>query len=229
MCTRGGMATILRVTGGALLLLALVPPVHGAGEFYLYEPKPVEKPAAPVEPGDGILVRNIIIKRGDSLSRLSRKYAGKGSYFPQILLFNKIANPDLIYAGKELMVPVTTGAGLNRTVDGEGTPGQPPVAEKKRKKSAKTATHQPATTAKKSTAPVPSDRSAVKAAPPVILTTSAEQKLYEKAIAEYRSNQYGQAQQTFATFLERYPSSPLAPDAALYKAECLLKQAEEQQ
>lgn len=223
------MATILRVTGGALLLLALVPPVHGAGEFYLYEPKPVEKPAAPAEPGDGILVRNIIIKRGDTLSRLSRKYAGKASYFPQILLFNEIANPNLIYAGKELKVPVTTEAGLNRGIDAEGKAGQPPATEKKRKKPGKVATHQPAAAARKTTAPVPSDRSAVKAAPPVTLTTSAEQKLYEKAIAEYRSNQYGQAQQTFATFLERYPSSPLAPDAALYKAECLLKQAEEQQ
>jgi TolA-binding protein len=65
--------------------------------------------------------------------------------------------------------------------------------------------------------------------PSVTQTPLAEQKLYEKAIAEYRSNQFGLAQQSFASFLDRYPSSPFAPDAALYKAECLLKQAEEQQ
>ncbi len=229
-CARGRMGTFLRMTGAALLVLALVPAAQGAGEFYLYEPKPVDKPAALAEPGDGVLVRSITIKRGDTLSALSRKYAGKGSYFPQILLFNEIMNPNLIYAGKELKVPVTTESGLNRSDETTTSTRQAPAA--KRKKSRKTAVTAPlpVTAAPHKVAPLPAaSRAADMTAPPVTQAPTAEQKLYEKAIAEYRASQYGQAQQTFATFLDRYSSSPLAPDAALYKAECLLKQAEEPQ
>lgn len=229
MSTRGRMGTYLRMTGAALLVLALVPAAQGAGEFYLYESKPVDKPAALTGPADGVLVRSITIKRGDTLSGLSRRYAGKGSYFPQILLFNEIMNPDLIYAGKELKVPVTTESGLSRS-DAKTVSTRPaPATRKKPRKTAVTAPL-PVTAIPQKVAPAPAaSRAAEVAAPPVTQTTTAEQKLYEKAIAEYRASQYGQAQQTFATFLDRYPSSPLAPDAALYKAECLLKQAEEPQ
>jgi LysM repeat protein len=226
------MGTFLRMTGAALLVLALVPAAQGAGEFYLYEPKPVDKPAAVAEPGDGVLIKNITIKRGDTLSGLSRKYAGKGSYFPQILLFNEIMNPNLIYAGKELKVPVTTESGLSRSDD--TTASTRPATVVKRKKQRKTAVTAPVPVAaiprKVAPSPAPAaSRAADVTAPPVTQTSTPEQKLYEKAIAEYRASHYGQAHQTFATFLDRYPSSPLAPDAALYKAECLLKQAEEPQ
>ncbi len=229
MSTRGDMGTFLRVTWGTLLVLALAPSAQGAGEYYLYEPKQVEKPAAPAEPGEGVLVRTITIKRGDTLSRLSRRYAGKASYYPQILLFNEIANPNLIYAGKELKVPVTTEAGLSVASIAEPKGRQPQSLVRKRKKAGQTApAHQPAPLEKKATPPLPT-RQTVEAAQPAPRTSTAEQKLYEKAISEYRSNQFGQAQQSFSEFLDRYPSSPLAPDAALYKAESLLKQSDEQQ
>ena len=233
MCTRGRMGTFLRMTGAALLVLALVPAAQGAGEFYLYEPKPVDKPADLAEPGDGVLVRSITIKRGDTLSALSRRYSGKGSYFPQILLFNEIVNPNLIYAGKELKVPVTTESGLKRGDEATAGTREPAAKRKKSRKTAVTST-QPVTavprkTEKVATPPAPVTRAAETAAPPAVQSSTPEQKLYEKAIAEYRASQYGRAQQTFASFLDRYPSSPLAPDAALYKAECLLKQSEEAQ
>lgn len=230
MSTRGRMGTYLRMTGAALLVLALVPAAQGAGEFYLYEPKPVDKPAAVAGPADGVLVRSITIKRGDTLSGLSRRYAGKGSYFPQILLFNEIVNPDLIYAGKELKVPVTTESGLSRSDDTTASTRQVPAAKRKKPRKTAVTAPLPVTAVPRKAAPAPAaSRAADVTAPPVTQTATAEQRLYEKAIAEYRASQYGQAQQTFATFLDRYPSSPLAPDAALYKAECLLKQAEEPQ
>ena len=56
---------------------------------------------------DGVLVQEIEIKKGDTLSGLSRKYSGRGMYFPQILLFNSIKNPNLIYSGNKLRIPVT--------------------------------------------------------------------------------------------------------------------------
>jgi TolA-binding protein len=63
---------------------------------------PAQKTSTP----DGILVQEIEIKKGDTLYDLSRKFSGRGMYFPQILLFNSIKNPNLIYEGKTLKIPL---------------------------------------------------------------------------------------------------------------------------
>jgi len=39
---------------------------------------------------EGILVQEIEVQKGDTLYALSRKFGGRGMYFPQILLFNSI-------------------------------------------------------------------------------------------------------------------------------------------
>ena len=81
------------------LCLCLAPPSAWGQQYLLYTPQPVpagQKAAV----HDGILVREIEIKKGDTLFALSRKFSGRGMYFPQILLFNSIKNPNLIYAGK---------------------------------------------------------------------------------------------------------------------------------
>ena len=72
---------------------------------YLYSPKP----AGPEEQGqgkEGVLVREVPVEKGDTLSGISRRFSGHGSYYPQILLFNDVKNPNLIYAGSTLRVPV---------------------------------------------------------------------------------------------------------------------------
>jgi len=89
------------------LLTTLLAPVLSYGEdFLLYTPKPAEKDQVPATPDEGILVRSVTVKRGDTLSNISHKYIGRASWYPQVLLFNSIENPDLIYTGDKLLVPV---------------------------------------------------------------------------------------------------------------------------
>ena len=100
-------ATLLTLP--CLLATLLTPVLSCAEELLLYTPKPAEGDQAPASPDQGILVRSIIIKRGDTLANLSHKYIGRGSWFPQVLLFNNIKNPDLIITGDKLLVPVPSG------------------------------------------------------------------------------------------------------------------------
>ncbi|MFZ4855928.1 MAG: LysM peptidoglycan-binding domain-containing protein [Desulfuromonadaceae bacterium] len=60
---------------------------------------------------DGIIVQEIDVQKGDTLYDISRKFSGRGMYFPQILLFNTIHNPNLIYPGSKLKVPITQHVG----------------------------------------------------------------------------------------------------------------------
>ncbi len=93
----------------------------------------------PATPEEGITVKTLTIQKGDSLSKLSRRYAGKGYYFPQILLFNRISNPDLIIAGESLRVPLPpSSAGTTKSVLSPAAPVAaqsstdiPAMAEKK--------------------------------------------------------------------------------------------------
>jgi LysM repeat protein len=111
-------------TAISLLLLSLiVPPVWGQ-QYFLYSPKPVT-PEETKQPRDNsILVREVAVQKGDTLYRISHRFSGRGWYYPQILLFNDIKNPNLIHAGDTLKVPVTKG----RSVDEEA------AAPKHRKK-----------------------------------------------------------------------------------------------
>lgn len=83
-------------------------PVWGQQYFYVPQLVTASQPSAPQE---GILVQEVEIKKGDTLSDLSRKFNGRGMYFPQILLFNSIKNPNLIYTGSTLKIPVTKRKG----------------------------------------------------------------------------------------------------------------------
>jgi len=113
----------------AVLILSFTVPAWGEQQ-YLYSPKP----AGPEEQGqgkEGILVREVPVEKGDTLSGISRRFSGHGSYYPQILLFNDLKNPNLIYAGSTLRVPVGKGSA-------EETPaaGTAPSAGKKAKRHA---------------------------------------------------------------------------------------------
>lgn len=95
------------------MLLALAAPVRGQ-QYYLYTPKEVAPEQAQHQGKDGVLVREVPVEKGNTLFGLSRKFSGHGSYYPQILLFNDIKNPDLIHTGDTLRVPVAAA-----TQDGE--------------------------------------------------------------------------------------------------------------
>jgi LysM repeat protein len=94
-------------TAVAALIFSFAVPAWGEQQ-YIYSPKP----AGPEEQGqgkDGILVREVPVEKGDTLSGISRKFSGHGTYYPQILLFNDVKNPNLIYAGSTIRVPVGKG------------------------------------------------------------------------------------------------------------------------
>ena len=201
---QSGIVSLLRFWFPATILLGLVLFVPYslalADDYLLYLPNPVERDVPPL-PGEGVLVKKITIKRGDTLTTLSRQFSGKGSYFSQILLFNKIRNPDLIFAGQELLVPLSEPHSLKKQLLPTTVP---PVKSRTRS----------ATRYQKRTMPENTGESDV---------SSAERQLFEQAAAIFAKGKYREALDGFNSFLERYPHSTLAPDASLYLGDCFLR------
>lgn len=223
-------------------LLALSAPAF-AQQYFLYSPAPLAEEEKD-RPHDGVLVREVPVKKGDTLYGLSRRFSGHGSYFSQILLFNNISNPNLIYAGDTLRVPVTgqegektrsrkTGKAVSRKGEMSGPAAsrtqEQPSAEKKNSRnraavSESVTEHQPA--ARRPSVPEPSSRTSStpeKPDAPAAQTEPAGQMLYERAMRAYRQDDCRNALDLFDQFLAADPASPLAADANLYKAECYLK------
>lgn len=182
-----------------LLLTALAATPCTAQELLLYAPQPATREQAPVDPSQGILVKTVTVKRGDTLRKLSRKHLGVASWFPQVLLFNSINNPDLIYPGDRLLVPVASG----KDAAAEGS---------KAKKTVPTA--RPAGKVKRAAAPSVRKVPAVK---------PGEKESFQRAKRAYLDRDYRQALDKFSIFLREYPQSRLAADAALYRANCYLR------
>lgn len=101
------MTNYLRSVAVAVLLCSTAVPVR-AQQYYLYEPKQVPS-GTDVKDGRGVLVKEIPVQSGNTLYGISRKYSGHGMYYPQILLFNNIKNPNLIHVGDTLKVPLPKG------------------------------------------------------------------------------------------------------------------------
>ena len=185
---------MMRLLLSAVLVLAALPVSAGEGTF-VYRPEPV---SGPVSAGsdEGILVRTITLQRGDTLSRLSKRYAGKGYYYPQILLFNRIANPNLIYAGDTLRVPV----------------GQPATAAVPAAAAVSDARQEPlrGKPASPAAATSPTGRK------------NSEQQLFERGMSRFRTGRYRAALDLFDRFLREYPDSPRSADATFYRGECYL-------
>lgn len=47
-----------------------------------------------------------IVQRGDTLWHIARSFYGKGTEYHKIVKANRISNPNLIYPGQELRIPV---------------------------------------------------------------------------------------------------------------------------
>lgn len=207
-----------------LLLVSLLPAVAESSEYTLFSPRPMEgEPTMPAR-GEGLLVRRITIKPGDTLSKLSMDFNGKASYYPQILLLNDIKNPHLIFAGRELLVPIINQESLAGKTAPAKT-GLQPVSKESTSKA-----EQPEKTAAK--AAVPAEKSRAKRAGKAVQQSQpgtgqtddkGEQDSYATAFSAYRKNNYQKSLALFSRFLEQYPSSSHAPEASFYKAESLLK------
>ncbi|MFZ3209638.1 MAG: LysM peptidoglycan-binding domain-containing protein [Geobacteraceae bacterium] len=176
----------------------------GADEYRLYTPQPVETTDLPATPEKGILVKIITIKQGDTLSALSRKFFGRGLFYPEFLPFNEINNPDLIYAGKKLRIPLA--------------------------KASKAATHhkpeEKHEAARNATMRTPRKESKIvrrdTTQPSTQAVGASEATEFERAVKLYQQGAYQKALIAFDGFLERHPSSIFAADATLYRGDCYI-------
>jgi len=168
-------------------------------DFLLYTPKPAAGDQLPSAPDQGVLVKRVTVKRGDTLKKLSREHAGVASWFPQVLLFNTIKNPDLIHTGDQLLVPVRAGQAA----------GQGRQKVKKRQVSRRTV-HR----AKPAARPL---------TPEMQVAKPGEKESYQRAQQAYLDGDYQKALDQFSRFLRNFPQSKFAADASLRRADCFLR------
>lgn len=131
------MRPCTRRTTVIALIICMALPAWGQ-QYLLYAPQPVPS-GQKASSQDGILVQEIEIQKGDTLYALSRKFSGHGMYFPQILLFNSIKNPNLIYPGNTLRIPATQKEGPNLEHNDKNQPvhlanPKPPETKKRQSK-----------------------------------------------------------------------------------------------
>ena len=183
-----------------LLALAAVSSTAGAEEFLLYTPKPAAAGQAPVAPDQGVLVKTVTVRRGDTLRKLSREHVGVASWFPQVLLFNTIKNPDLIHTGDKLLVPVRAGHVTRAQGAGKG------------KKSH--ASRLPSSRVK----PV-----AARRAGGMHAVRQGEQESFQRAEKAYLDGDYQKALEMYSRFLHKFPRSRFAAEASLHRADCFMR------
>jgi LysM repeat protein len=219
------------VFGIAVTIVLLAGATPGRSQqYYLYAPTAIAT-GEKVQKTEGVLVQEVSVKKGDTLYGISRTFSGHGIYYPQILLFNDLKDPNKIYPGNVLKIPVSrsgvTGqvanpqlqsqilgapsAGLVTDIPARDLKKDTAVAEKKRDLKHK--------------AVAPAITQAKSAKQPAVVAATSEQKQFERAIKTYRQEDYRTAVELFDRFLADYPSSALAADASLYKAESYLKQS----
>jgi TolA-binding protein len=197
------------------LVATLITPALSRGEdFLLYAPKPASGEQAPTSPDQGVMVRSVIVKRGDTLKNLSRKYIGVASWFPQVLLFNTIKNPDLIHPGDKLLVPVppAKAAAVKSAAEKAAPVKKHARGEKRHSARHKAVRHKGAAQAEK---------------PQLRAATPDEQGSYQQAKRAYLNGDYQKSLDLFTAFLRKYPRSAYSADAALYRADCYLRLAGE--
>ncbi|GAB77562.1 LysM domain-containing protein [Austwickia chelonae] len=56
--------------------------------------------------GDAISAEQYVVSEGDTLWDIAERYYGDGSQYLRIAESNQIANPDMIYVGQVLAIPV---------------------------------------------------------------------------------------------------------------------------
>lgn len=185
---------------GFMMALLLFGATASWGADYLYAPKPFEGEAV----GDGVLVREVTVKKGDNLSRIAKKYSGRDYYYPQILLFNDIKRPHWIQIGQVLRVPLSRKAAASH---GQ----QQAVVEKGPERKS---------LAQELTVEVPK-----KKAEKQRLTAAAqgERNAYNRGLEAYKKGECETAIAQFDRFISSYPTSALLPEATLNRADCYLK------
>ncbi len=172
------------------------------GADFLYTPQPATDTNT-----EGILVREVTIKRGDTLSHLAKQYTGRGHYYPQILLFNTIKNPHRIHPGQVVRVPLshrtTAVAETPLTATAPEPTGEPEKHAHKAKRSER--------------------KSQDKSRRASSTASTAERKALSTAQAAFAAGDCKRAITLYDRFIARYPASAQIAEATLNRAECYLK------
>jgi LysM repeat protein len=216
---------------------------------YFYSPNTVETEGN-AQGKDGVLVQEVSVQKGDTLYGISRKFSGHGSYYPQILLFNEIKNPNKIYPGDVFKIPVSRNVvpvqvdkspvknGKVAVPSGDvAVPGSVNAASLQKQVPAVTSAVPAADVSTHDLKKVDTGGEKKRAIREKVAgsskkqiagekqqtTAASGQKLFENAVKAYRQDDYKKALDLFDRYLSENQSSPLAADASLYKAECYLK------
>ncbi len=211
----------VRGTSLAFLLLSLAVPASGQN-YFLYTPQPV-KPAEKTAPKgkDGVLVQEVEVRKGDTLFGISRRFSGRGSYYPQILLFNDIKNPHMIHGGETVRVPVVKTAPAEQPKPREAAP---PPSSRKAAAPARPVGEIPISDLKQAASSGVSKSAAKNRARKQRARKHASgRRQFRRAMVSYRRGEWSRAIEQFDRFLAANPSSRLAADASLYKADCYMK------
>ncbi|GAB4302460.1 MAG: LysM peptidoglycan-binding domain-containing protein [Desulfuromonadia bacterium] len=171
----------------------------GSGRSYIYRPEPADETAPPPAPRDGVLVKEITIAKGDTLFGLARRHIGRGIYYPQILLFNGIENPDMIYAGDTIRIPVPSTRSVTPPPEPQKRQLPEPVVPAREPKPAPQPT---------STPPSRSDEELA--------------DLFASAVAAYKKGECRRAVELIDRYLAKHPDTPQSSDLLLYRADCYL-------
>ncbi len=187
---------------------------------YIYLPQPLTGNEEEQISKDGVLVREVIVNNRDTLSGISKRYSGKGIYYPQILLFNSIRNPHLIHPGDILRVPVNSknssiGKKKRQEIAGAALPVPQKTAEPGYAKKT------PSLEAPVSANPVSAEKVAAETTKPMEIGRE-EQTRYARALAAARKGNCKEAITLFNEFIRLYPQSQLMAEASLNRAECYL-------
>jgi TolA-binding protein len=117
-----------------------------------------------------------------------------------LLVFNSIKNPDLIYPGDTLLVPVPAAHAPSAKKSARVARVTKRTRSKRRhRRSSRLTTHAVEHPA-----------------------SSGEQQSYQRAERAYLAGDFEKSQDLFAGFLREFPNSHLAPDASLRQADCFL-------
>jgi LysM repeat protein len=240
-----GTDMIRYACGIAVAIFLLVDVPSGwSQQQYLYSPTTVGAEGN-AQGKDGVLVQDVPVQKGDTLYGISRKFSGHGSYYPQILLFNDIKDPNRIYPGNVFKVPIprntvsgqidkvslkneksaepVSAAIVPTSADAPAVQKQTPVTDLSLHdlKKVDTGKEKKRTAKEKGTATAKKQAAGEKQH--AATGSTQAQKLFENAMKAYRQDDCKTALELFDRFLAENQGSPLAADASLYKAECYLK------
>lgn len=223
-----------RATLALMVWLLLISVLWAVDRPQLLTTVPLSKDASsetqvPLDPQALVLVE-LRVAKGDTLWKFAKRYLARPQYYAQFLVYNNIKNPNRIYPGQILWVPLGPLKDHPEIFSGQPVPrwillrsdlpAAPQLSSPIQAGVPVPLPAPPVETGRSVTEkPSSSDReppSSPKAAPPVSDPAQAE---FEQDFDLFNRGDYSTAAGRFESFLVTYPDSPLRVKAEYYLAE----------